>query len=301
MKDVVNFLSLKTFFLVFMLTSCNKQNLKIKLKTNIDSIAYAQGALLATQANQIFTQLELKSQNKIDFIKGFENGLQIDIKNKKESAFTVGKMLGYQIGTQFIPFLNKQLFYTDSTKTINKDILLSGYISVINDNGSTLLSKDEIQKYSKNTMLEKIRGTIIEKQYKNFKKENLDFLEKNKSNKRVIVLPSGLQYKIIKKGNGPKPKANDLIEMDYCIMNIKKEILDSSVKNTKSIKFSLHELIKGLLEGIQLMPVGSKYIFYIPYYLAYGKEIKKNNLPPYSTIIFEAELHKIVTKNNGKN
>lgn len=302
MKKLIKFFLLLVTPLELSIFSCNTTVPKSNLKTNLDSISYAQGVLLASHINQIFTQLNLNKTNKIDFIKGIQEGLHIDIKNKKETAFIVGKVIGHQLGTQVIPFFNKQLFGNDPMQTINKNIFLAGYTSTVKNDSSTLLSPKEIQKYSSSTEIEKIRKINVAKYYNTEKKENLNFLNKNKYNKGVVSLPSGLQYKILKNGNGPKPVITDLVKINYRGMNIKGKIFDSLLKKGKYAEFSLYGLIKGLAEGIQLMSVGSKYIFYIPYNLAYNDQFKGSTLLPYSTLIFEIDLHEIVKKNksNGK-
>jgi len=286
---------------MFILFSCNEQIPKTNLTNNIDSVSYAQGVLYASQVKEIFAQLKLDEANKSDFIKGFRKGFQIDPKNKKENALMVGKIVGYQIAMQVIPYFNEQLFGDNPTQTMNKENLLAGYITTVKNDSNDLFTREEARAYSMKTM-DNIRKTTTEERYKGVKKENLDFLEKNKSKKRVVVLPSGLQYKVIKEGKGPKPGANDIVRIDYREMNIKGEVFHNSIERGTPEEFSLNEVIKGWKEGIQLMPVGSKYIFYIPYYLAYGDIYRGNVILPYSTIIFEVELHEIVKSNrkNGK-
>lgn len=286
--------------LVLTLFSCNEQISKVDLRTNIDSVSYAQGVLYASQVKDIFTQLKLDKVNKADFIKGFQEGFQINPKNKKENAFMVGKMIGYQIGTQVIPYVNEQLFYGDSTQTMSKENLLAGYIATIKNDRNALFTQEEARIYSVRTM-NNIRKANTEERYSIVKKENLDFLEKNKSNKGVIVLPSGLQYKVIKEKRGPNPATNDIVKINYRGTNIKGEVFYNS--RGKPEEFPLNKVIKGWKEGIQLMSVGSKYIFYIPYYLAYGDRSRGNIIVPYSTLIFEVELCGIVknSRDNGKN
>ncbi|BAG83401.1 FKBP-type peptidyl-prolyl cis-trans isomerase [Candidatus Azobacteroides pseudotrichonymphae] len=290
--------------LAFALFFCKKQITKVNLRTNIDSVSYAQGVLYAYQVKDIFTQLKLDETNRTDFIRGFQEGFRINSKNKKENAFVVGKMIGYQIGTLFIPYFNERLFGDDSTQTMSRENLLAGYISTVKNDSSTLFTKEEARTYSVNT-IESIRKNSTEKRYRNIRRENLDFLEKNKSNKGVIVLSSGLQYKVIKEKEGRKPMINDVVRIDYRGTNIKGEVFDSSIESGEPVEFSLNnkEVIEGWKEGIRLMSVGSKYIFYIPYYLAYGDQYKGDIIVPYSTLIFEVELREIVkkTKSNGKN
>lgn len=119
------------------------------------------------------------------------------------------------------------------------------------------------------------------------------FLEENKKSKAIYTTPSGLQYKIIKKGDGPLPKANSTVKVHYTGTLIDGKKFDSSIDRGQPITFPLHQVIPGWQEGIQLMPVGSKYILYIPYNLAYGEQLV-GDIPPGSTLIFEVELLEIV-------
>ncbi len=116
-----------------------------------------------------------------------------------------------------------------------------------------------------------------------------EFLEKNKTQPGVITLPSGLQYKVITQGKGAKPKATDNVKVHYRGTLIDGKEFDSSYKRNEPASFGLNQVIKGWTEGLQVMPVGSKYQLYIPYYLAYGEQAQ-NGIPAYSALIFDVEL-----------
>jgi FKBP-type peptidyl-prolyl cis-trans isomerase len=98
------------------------------------------------------------------------------------------------------------------------------------------------------------------------------FLVKNKTNAGVIETESGLQYKVITMGTGAKPKATDEVKVHYHGTTIDGKVFDSSVERGEPITFPLNQVIPGWTEGVQLMPVGSKFIFYIPSELAYGEQ-----------------------------
>jgi FKBP-type peptidyl-prolyl cis-trans isomerase FklB len=297
MKKLTNgsLISLLTFVGVA-LFSCSAQVPKADLKTDIDSVSYAQGVLFASQqVDQIFAQFELDSVYKADFIQGFQEGFSIDAKDKKTNAQVVGKMVGHQMGTQFVPYFNKELFGDDSTQTMSRKNFLAGYLGNVKDPGKTIMTGEEARAYAM-TASEKIKKASLERQYADLKKENSDFLEKNKANEGVVVLPSGLQYKVVKEGNGPKPIATDVVKVDYHGTTIDGTVFDSSVERGTPAEFPLNGVIAGWTEGIQLMPVGSKYIFYIPYDLAYGENGRGENIRPFATLIFEVDLYEIVQK-----
>ena len=120
-------------------------------------------------------------------------------------------------------------------------------------------------------------------------KEGDDFLAKNKSKSGVKVTASGLQYEIVKAGNGPKPKATDTVKVDYTGTKIDGTKFDSSVDRGQPATFPLNGVIPGWTEGMQLMPVGSQFKFYIPAKLAYG-ERGPGTIGPNATLIFDVKL-----------
>lgn len=116
------------------------------------------------------------------------------------------------------------------------------------------------------------------------------FLAENGKREGVTVLDSGLQYEIIKPGNGPKPSATDKVNVHYHGTLITGEVFDSSVERGEPISFPLSGVIKGWTEGLQYMPVGSKYKLFIPYDLAYGSREAGAAIKPFSALVFEVEL-----------
>lgn len=120
------------------------------------------------------------------------------------------------------------------------------------------------------------------------------FMAENAEREGVVTLDSGLQYRVIKEGDGRKPKATDSVKCHYHGTNIKGEIFDSSIDRGLPATFPLDRVIKGWTEGLQLMSEGSKYEFVIPPHLAYGKQKLSKEIGPNSTLIFEVELIEIV-------
>jgi FKBP-type peptidyl-prolyl cis-trans isomerase len=117
------------------------------------------------------------------------------------------------------------------------------------------------------------------------------FLDKNKQDPEVQVTASGLQYKVLVMGEGPKPaSANNRVRVHYEGTLLNGTVFDSSYQRGQDITFRLNEVIAGWTEGVQLMPVGSKFIFYIPSDLAYGDRGIQGVIPPGATLIFTVEL-----------
>jgi FKBP-type peptidyl-prolyl cis-trans isomerase FklB len=121
-------------------------------------------------------------------------------------------------------------------------------------------------------------------------KAGQDFLEENKKKPGIVTLPSGLQYEIITEGNGAKPSASNKVTCHYHGTLTDGTVFDSSVKRGQPATFPLNQVIKGWTEGLQLMPVGSKWRFFLPPHLAYGERQTGAHIGPNSTLIFEVEL-----------
>ena len=121
-------------------------------------------------------------------------------------------------------------------------------------------------------------------------KAGQDFLEANKQKPGVTALPSGLQYEIITEGNGPRPLASNDVTCHYHGTLIDGTVFDSSVRRNQPATFPLNAVIKGWTEGLQLMPVGSKWRFFIPPQLGYGDRQVSAQIGANSTLIFEVEL-----------
>ena len=159
-----------------------------------------------------------------------------------------------------------------------------------------MLNKSEMQLVRDETrkqleQLEKVDNSSIESG--DNASEGKRFLADNRKKEGVKVTSSGLQYKIIREGTGKKPITTNTIKVHYKGTLIDGEVFDSSYDRGKPIEFKLGQVIKGWQEGLNLMPVGSKYMLYIPSKLAYGKN-NKGAIPANSVLIFEVELLEII-------
>lgn len=121
----------------------------------------------------------------------------------------------------------------------------------------------------------------------------IDFLEENRKRENVVALPSGLQYEILTEGKGEKPKATDKVKCHYHGTLIDGTVFDSSVQRGQPAVFGVNQVIRGWVEALQLMPVGSKWRLYIPSELAYGQQGAGEIIQPNSTLIFDVELLEI--------
>jgi len=168
---------------------------------------------------------------------------------------------------------------------INSDLFVQAFNAVLSNNNPAMTSEQAMKVVQSYFMAQQAKEAEKSKQ------ESEKFLAENAKKEGVQTLPSGLQYKVITEGKGEKPKANAKVKVNYTGKLINGNVFDASKPN-EPVSFNLgkNEIIPGWEEGIQLMPVGSKYEFYIPYQLAYGENGYPGVIPPYSTLIFEIEL-----------
>jgi FKBP-type peptidyl-prolyl cis-trans isomerase FklB len=155
-----------------------------------------------------------------------------------------------------------------------------------------LLSEDD-----ERSALTQLQNEVREKQQANAhekggaaRKQGEEFLAANKSKEGVVTLPSGLEYKILKEGNGPKPTAGDTVTCNYRGTLLNGTEFDSSYKHGEPLSFPVGGVIKGWTEALQLMPVGSKWQLFIPPDMAYGDRGAGSDIGPGETLIFEVEL-----------
>jgi FKBP-type peptidyl-prolyl cis-trans isomerase FklB len=164
--------------------------------------------------------------------------------------------------------------------------------------GKVLMTDEEIK-----TTLTALAGDLKKKQELKIAAESSAnktagdaFLAANKSKPGVVALPSGLQYKILKRGDGPKPTTADQVTCNYKGTLLNGKEFDSSYKRGEPATFPVGQVIKGWTEALQLMPVGSKWELYIPADLAYGSKQAGPDITPGSTLVFEVELLSIKPK-----
>ncbi|MBO4231873.1 MAG: FKBP-type peptidyl-prolyl cis-trans isomerase [Bacteroidales bacterium] len=158
--------------------------------------------------------------------------------------------------------------------------------------GKEKYTQDELQAIFQ-TLQQKMEAKML-KDVEAEKERGQKFLAENRNKKGVIETESGLQYEVIKMGDGPKPSSTDVVKVHYHGTTIDGTVFDSSVDRGEPAQFPLNQVIKGWTEGVQLMPVGSKFKFYIPSNLAYGDRQMSAEIKGGATLIFEVELIEIV-------
>ena len=253
---------------------------KVIMKDVKDTISYSIGMGRAIRVYKeqlpydIVDSVTMKS-----FVKGFmEAAAKPD--DKAKLAYALGYEIGCQEMTQAYIGLSNNLFGVEDG--FNKSNYMSGFRDGMLDNWN-IMTFDEADETSN-----RLYEYLSQRQYDKVKEENAAFLEEKAKEEDVVKTASGLLYQVIKLGDGgPKPTATSDVEVRY-----RGELIDGKVFDESKNPVTLNRggVIKGWTEGLQLMSVGDKYRFFIPYNLGYGEQGAGNDIKPYSTLIFEVEL-----------
>lgn len=215
-----------------------------------------------------------------DFIK------VVIIKYKIKKMDKVSYALGLGIGRQLAQMGASDLNIDDFAAAI-KDVIAGNELKVSNREAQTIV-QDYFRKQE-----EKLNAERAEKG-KAAKAEGEKYLAENAKKEGVVTLPSGLQYMVLKEGNGKKPKATDQVKCHYEGFLIDGTVFDSSIQRGEPAVFPLNQVIAGWTEGLQLMQEGAKYRFFIPYILGYGEGGAGASIPPYAALIFDVELLEVL-------
>ena len=266
---------------------CGNSTPKADLKTDVDTMSYAMG-MSQTQGLKEFMveRMGVDTAYMDDFIKGLNDGANAG-DDKKKAAYYAGIQIGQQISNQMVKGINHEVFGEDSTKTISLKNFMAGFIS-----GTTgkkgLMTIDEAAKLAQTKMMA-IKAKNMEKEYGPNKEAGEKFLAANKKKPGVVTLPAGVQYKVIKEGNGPMPKDTSMVKVNYEGKTIDGKVFDSSFKRGQAVDLRANQVIKGWTEALVHMPAGSVWEVYIPQQLAYG-EREQGQIKPFSVLIFKIEL-----------
>lgn len=190
-------------------------------------------------------------------------------------SYALGMVIGHNLKGMGVNDLN----VTDFANAVND--IVSGQTAQMDD--------EEAQKLVSAFMRKK-----QEEVGKAIREEGEQFLAENATKKDVVVLPSGLQYLVLKEGTGAKPLATDQVKCHYEGTLTNGTVFDSSYRRGEPAVFPLNGVIAGWTEGVQLMSEGAKYRFFIPYHLAYGENGAGQAIPPYAALVFDVELIEVI-------
>lgn len=254
----------------------------VTLGTSSDSLSYSAGiSYTKGLMDYLIQQKGVDTAYIADFIEGFKEGIAAE-GDMRQKARMAGIDIAGQITQRILPGIQKE--YTDSPDSLILALFYRGFTDAVN-NDSTVLTFDNAEKLFQ--LKQQQNRTAREEKAREAGRK---FLAENKTKPGVMVTPSGLQYKILKQGDGAVPQRTDKVKVHYEGRLIDGTVFDSSTKHgSQPATFRADQVIKGWTEALTMMPVGSKWELYIPQELAYG-ERQAGQIPPYSTLIFQVEL-----------
>ena len=261
----------------------------VVLNNSSDSLSYAAGVALTNGLVSYLLQQKMDTTMMSDFVRGLREGIR-SVGDPKQKAYMVGLDIARQVNERMLPGISEE--FKDSPDSIISDLLCRGFIDAI-EGDSTVFTYDAADKFfTEKRALDKIAKE--NKLYGPNREAGEQFLKENAKKDSVIVLPSGLQYKVLVKGNGEVPLEDQKVQVNYEGRLIDGTVFDASARHgDKPSEFKPNQVIKGWSEALTMMPVGSKWQLFIPYYLAYGNR-SAGEIKPYSTLIFDVELVGIV-------
>lgn len=261
----------------------------VQLVTPSDSTSYAAGYAASDGVLPYLTgRMHIDTAYISEFERGYREAIN-KVDDKAYQAYLAGCNFASMAAERMLPGMSRELVGTDDS--ISAAPFHEGFIAGINQDTTVFKMNEARERFQKRSSeARETRNRIL-------KKENETWLENNKTKPGVVTLPSGLQYKVLTEGNGPKPQATDTVEVIYEGKTINGKVFDATANHggRKTDEFRCDRVVKGWTEALTNMNVGSKWEIYIPYNLGYGAA-GYQNIKPYATLIFTLDL--VGIKNN---
>lgn len=257
----------------------------LELLSSSDTLSYAAGMMLTDGLIPYLNQTGVDTAYMAKFIEGFETVANAG-DNPELKAYVAGMEIANRVKDQMLGRMKGEL--KDAPDSIIDAIAYRGFVDGLTSNTAVYDTKRAKEMF--NQKFEAAKKAKEEKLYGPNREAGKAFLAENAKKDSVVTLPSGLQYKVLVKGNGEVPKTTDKVLVNYEGRLIDGTVFDASKKHgDKPAEFKPSQVIKGWTEALTMMPVGSKWELYIPYELAYG-ERNTGSIKPYSALIFTVEL-----------
>ncbi|MBO4451629.1 MAG: FKBP-type peptidyl-prolyl cis-trans isomerase [Bacteroidaceae bacterium] len=273
-----------------MFTSCDNTSVKADLKDNVDSLTNFLGIAQSDGLkNYMKMQLQVDSMYTNDFIKGMIEGATAK-EDPQQEAYMKGLTVGKQV-KDMAENLSSEVYADDSTKKVPVKNLLAGIIAGLKGE-ATMTPDSAYGEFEKR--LKPLQTAALERKYATEKAANEKFLADNAKKEGVTVLPSGVQYKVLKEGTGALPTDTSTVKCLYEGRLIDGTVFDSNTEEGREpfeVNLGMPRVIPGWVEALKQMPAGSKWEVYIPQELAYGQQ-DMGQIKPFSTLIFTIEVLK---------
>ena len=271
--------------LAAVMASCN-QGPSATLKTDIDTLSYAIG-MSQTQGLKEYLSMRMGVDTTYveDFIKGFREGVKAG-DDKSKAAFYAGIQIGQQVSQGMLQNINRMIFGEDSTQTVNESNVYAGFIAAVAGN-EKVMSLDSANTFVQ-TRMDAIREAARAKAYADNKKAGEDYLAEIAKKEGVKELGNGVLYEVITEGTGEVAADTARVKVHYEGKLIDGTVFDSNLESEPTT-FRANQVIPGFKAALTSMPVGSKWIVYIPQDQAYGTQ-DMGNIKPFSALTFTIEL-----------
>lgn len=258
----------------------------VQLKTSVDTLSYVAGMTTTQGLLPYLIQSEgMDTAYMEDFYRGFNEMIE-KANDPKMKAYSAGQSIAKQLNSRMLTGMKGE--FKDSPDSIVDATFYRGFMDALK-NDTTHFKVDAAQKVFA-AKREADKAAKEEKLYGANREAGVKFLAENAKKDSVVVLPSGLQYKVLVKGEGDVPKKTDKVKVNYEGRLIDGTVFDASSKHgSKPATFRADQVIKGWTEALTMMPVGSKWQLFIPQELAYGNR-NMGEIKPFSTLIFDVEL-----------
>ena len=262
-----------------------------RLVTSTDSVSYAGGMAITNGLVPFLLQQNVDTTLMADFVRGFMEAVKVG-DDPKQKAYMVGMNIAQQVNERMLPGIKKE--FEGTPDSIITSLFYRGFAdAMLKDTTHFTQAAAESYFTAKQQADKAIRE---EKLYGANRDAGRKFLEDNAKQPDVVTLPSGLQYKVLVKGEGEVPQLSDKVRVHYEGRLLDGTVFDSSYKRDEPSEVTPTQVIPGWTEALTMMPVGSKWQLYIPYELGYGERGAGNDIKPYSMLIFDVELLDIVKK-----
>ena len=275
--------------LALVMVSCNGGP-SANLKTDVDTLSYAIG-MSQTQGLKEYLSMRMNVDTTYveEFLKGFREGIK-STDDKKKAAYYAGIQIGQQVSQGMLQNINQMIFGNDSTQTVNEDNVYAGFMAAVAGNDK-VMSLDSANAFVQ-TRMESIRENARAKAFAENKAAGEEYMANIAKKEGIQELGNGVFYEVVTEGNGEVAADTCRVKVHYEGKLIDGTVFDSNLENDPTT-FRANQVIPGFKAALTTMPVGSKWIVYIPQDQAYGSQ-EMGNIKPFSALTFTIELLDIV-------
>ena len=265
-----------TVLLSSLFVACNQvQDRKVELKNDSDSISFAVGMLVSEKMPATMRELGIDEKTLQPFLQGVCDAFPVD-DSPEALAYAQGVLMAAS-AMEMLDFADEAIYPDDTVNSVNRRMFLEGIVATAYATGKTMTMNEATEYYNRRI----------------FRSKSEEFISKSKERPGVVVLPSGLQYKIEQMGNGAVAGYYDIVSCVYKGTYPNGALFDTT--RGEAVELEVAALVPGFAEALMTLPAGTVCKLYIPWELAYG-EAGTNVVPPYSALVYDLEIKAIVKK-----